>query len=157
MRAFEKRTLNGVEVSVEDFPDALKTDLWSILTEVEAVIPKWLHGLKIRCQPIDPEDGESADVTVLWEYGMATIRLFDEWIDEKSRSERRLSIVHELVHVETEQMWRSFGELVDAAFKDSNETTHKYFGAMGRQAMERCVTNLSTSIGKLYPDDEASK
>jgi len=128
-----------------NFPTDLLHSVAGLLKRYEWLVPLWCQRILVRFRG-DSEDGEDADCTTRKDYRWSVITIRGNFLEETERG-RRISIVHELVHIPTTRVFSYAADTVDLLFKDGDAPKfHQHIKDGLREHYEAGVQDLAERI-----------
>lgn len=107
------------------------------LTVALRYLPPWVRSLTVR---YDPTEENLASVGVQPEYRTAAVRVGDGWFSE-SHAERRIAMVHEVLHAHLQTLAVVFADLLAAMEPD--DALRRWAEEQWRRAEEGVCTDLA--------------
>lgn len=132
-----------------DIPDEVEQPVREILSTVMCFIPSWLRALEVTYRP--GHQDELASVNVEDKYRRATIYIAPAWL-ELDEVNRRVVILHELVHIWTAPAHRCMEQVVEKFIPDSPSALRRVAKAHVDDAFELVAEDLANRCERILTE-----
>lgn len=117
-----------------------------MLLRALTIAPGWLRAMSVR---FDPNEEDTAAITVRSEYRMAHLRVGDAFFSD-TKAEQPVTLIHEVVHIHVGQLSAVFSALLEAA-TEADSPLRKWAKEQWRLAEETVACDLTAKINRILP------